>query len=62
MSRAAARAVLQKANERSAIYFAASIAGLSLILAAVHFIDVLLKNSHPNGRVTLSRNLIEKAR
>jgi hypothetical protein len=56
------RAKIQKANERTAVYFAASIAGLCVILAAAHIIGVMLMNSNPNGSGMLARNLIKKAR
>jgi hypothetical protein len=56
------RTKMQKANERTAVYFAASIAGLCVILAAAHIIGVMLMNSNPNGSGMLARNLIKKAR
>jgi hypothetical protein len=62
MSRASMRAKTQNANERTAVYFAASIAGLCVILAAAHFIGGLLMNSNPNGSGMWARNLIKKAR
>jgi hypothetical protein len=62
MSRAAARAIMQKANERTAVYFAVSIAGLSFVLASAQFANVILVNSHPSGRGVLAKNLIKKSR
>jgi hypothetical protein len=56
------RAKMQKANERTAVYFAASIAALCVVLAAAHIIGFMLMNSNPNGSGMLARNLIKKAR
>jgi hypothetical protein len=62
MSPAAARAMMQKANEMTAAYFAASIAGLALLLATARLADVLLMNSSSRGRGTLARIFINKGR
>jgi hypothetical protein len=56
------RAKMQKANERTAVYFAASIADFCVILTPAHLIGVMLMNSNPNGSGMLARNLIKKAR
>jgi hypothetical protein len=56
------RAKMQKANERTAVYFAASIAGLCVILAAANFIGLMLMNSKPSGSGILTRNLVKRAR
>jgi len=62
MSQAASRVMMQKANERTAVYFASSIAGLSLILATAHFANVLLINSSSRGIGNLARNFNNKGR
>lgn len=62
MSPAATRVMMQKANEMTAAYFAASIAGLVLLLATAHLANVLLMNSSSRGRGILARIFINKGR
>jgi hypothetical protein len=56
------RAMMQKANEWTAIYFTASIVGLSGLIITSHFLAVILTNPNPNGRGMLPRSFIKTAR
>ncbi|KAE9368550.1 hypothetical protein N431DRAFT_547515 [Stipitochalara longipes BDJ] len=62
MSQASARALMQKVNERTAVYFVVSITGLFFILAAMQAANVVLVTSNLNSRRMLVRNIIKKAR
>jgi hypothetical protein len=62
MSQAQETAAMQKANERTAVYFAASIVGLCFILVAAHVESDMKINSSPPGGGVLARNCRKKAR
>jgi len=51
------RAMMQKANERTTIYFAASIVGLSVIIITAHLAGAILVKFNPNGRGMPTRNI-----
>jgi hypothetical protein len=55
------RAVMQKANERTAIYFTASIVGLFLIIFTGYFLGAVLTSFNQNGRVS-TRSFVMTAR
>jgi hypothetical protein len=56
------KAMMQKANEMTAIYFAASIIALSALMAIAHFASVVLTNSNPDSRGLLPSGFIKIAR
>jgi hypothetical protein len=62
MSRAEAIAMMQKVDERTAVYFAASVVGLAFILSTAYFAGVMLMKSNPTGTGVLARNLIKNTR
>ena len=55
------RAKMQKANERTAIYFAVSIAALCILISISHSISVLLTNSKPSWKGSFTRTSIKIA-
>jgi hypothetical protein len=62
MSGASARALMQKANERTAVYFAVSISGLVVIIATMHLANGILMNSNLKSRGVVAENFVKKAR
>jgi hypothetical protein len=59
---AATRAILQTANEQTAIYFVASIVGLISLIVIAYSTGALLMEFSTKGRGSLARSLIKRAR
>lgn len=53
---------MQKANERTAVYFAVSMTGLFLALATIHFANVMLMTSNLKTRGPLARTIVKRGR